>query len=74
MMKEQIKKEKIQIEHDWFIEEQECKVRCNNCYEIFADDDELEMMQDNDGYFKGCPTCIDCEAEYCYRRNLREQE
>ena len=33
------------------------KVKCNNCDEVFTNDDELEIMQDNDGYFKGCPTC-----------------
>ena len=33
------------------------KVRCNNCDEVFINDDELEIMQDNDGHFKGCPTC-----------------
>jgi len=33
------------------------KVRCNMCSTHFADDDELELMEDKDGYFKGCPTC-----------------
>ena len=33
------------------------KLKCNNCDEVFTDDDELEIMQDNEGHFKGCPTC-----------------
>lgn len=32
-------------------------IRCNNCYRIFDNDEELETMQDEDGYFRGCPDC-----------------
>jgi len=33
-------------------------VRCNMCWTHFVDEyDELELMEDNNGYFKGCPTC-----------------
>tara|TARA_R100000482_G_C5025707_1_gene101792 strand:+ start:385 stop:567 length:183 start_codon:yes stop_codon:yes gene_type:complete len=42
------------------------KVICNMCMKTFKDDfesadglydDELKLMEDQDGYFKGCPTC-----------------
>ena len=33
------------------------KSKCNNCDEVFINDDELEIMQDNEGHFKVCPTC-----------------
>ena len=33
------------------------KVRCNMCNQIFESDDELELMEDEEGYFKGCATC-----------------
>lgn len=32
-------------------------IRCNNCYRIFDNDEELETMQDENGYFRGCPDC-----------------
>ena len=33
-------------------------VRCNMCWTHFVDEyDELELMEDKNGYFKGCPTC-----------------
>jgi hypothetical protein len=31
--------------------------RCNNCMKVFKNDEELEMLQDDNGFFKGCPTC-----------------
>ena len=33
------------------------KVICNMCMKTFKDDDELKLMEDQNGYFKGCPTC-----------------
>lgn len=31
-------------------------VRCNMCYSIYEEED-LAIMEDAHGYFKGCPTC-----------------
>ena len=33
------------------------KVICNKCNQIFESDDELELMEDEGGFFKGCVTC-----------------
>ncbi len=32
-------------------------IRCNNCYRVFKDEDELEFLENEDGEFKGCPVC-----------------
>ena len=45
---------------EYYLDEQENnmdKVICNMCMKTFKDDDELKLMEDQDGYFKGCPTC-----------------
>ena len=33
------------------------KVICNMCMKTFKDDEELKQMEDQDGFFMGCPTC-----------------
>ena len=33
------------------------ETRCNNCYQLFQSDDDLEQLEDDDGVFNGCPTC-----------------
>jgi multimeric flavodoxin WrbA len=33
------------------------KVICNMCSKTFKDDEELKQMEDQDGFFMGCPTC-----------------
>jgi len=32
-------------------------MRCNNCYRLFEDEEDLERMEDEDGAFLGCPDC-----------------
>ncbi len=32
-------------------------IRCNNCYRLFTNDDELEIIPDGKEFFKGCPVC-----------------
>ena len=32
-------------------------IRCNNCMKLFIDDEQLEQLKDNEGFFKGCPVC-----------------
>jgi len=33
------------------------KIRCNMCYKIFNNEDELATLNDENGEFKGCPNC-----------------
>ena len=39
-----------------------------NCEECLCETNELYLTD------YGEILCVDCEAEYCYRRNLREQD
>ncbi len=32
-------------------------IRCNMCYKLFRNDDDLACLEDEDGEFKGCPVC-----------------
>lgn len=32
-------------------------IRCNNCYTEFKDDDGLTILEDKNGFYKGCHKC-----------------
>lgn len=32
-------------------------VKCTNCERVFSSDDELKLLEDENGWFKGCPDC-----------------
>jgi hypothetical protein len=46
------------------------KVRCNNCMEVFEDDDYLKILEDDGEFFKGCPVCLTDE----YLMDLEEDK
>ena len=34
------------------------KIRCNNCMRVFDEEEDLEMIDEGEGYFfLGCPEC-----------------
>lgn len=56
MNEEQIREEyQKQLEKE--MEEKVGRIRCNNCETIFESEDDLQTLQEDNEFFKGCPKC-----------------